>query len=237
MNDAPTPTPEFHIARYPVSVAQFRTYLDATGRQPGDADALRDPDSRPVRWVDWHEALAYADWLNDTLANSPVLADTPAAHLVRAGGRVALPSELEWEKAARGGLVGAVYPWGDDPDPERANTDETGLGDTSPVGGFPANGYGLSDMVGNVWEWTRSLWGKDGGTPEFGYPYDFQDARRENPDAGDDVYRVVRGGAWSNHRVSTRCACRDGYRPDTRDNNLGFRVVLISAPVRLPGTR
>ncbi|MGZ8219952.1 NACHT domain-containing protein [Methylomagnum sp.] len=232
LNDTPTPTPEFLIARYPVTVAQFRAYVDATGRGPGDADALRDPDTRPVRWVSWHEALAYADWLNEKLNTAPELAGTEVACLVRAGWRVALPSELEWEKAARGGLVGKVFPWGDEPDPERANTDETGIGDASAVGCFPANDYSLSDMAGNVWEWTRNLWGEDWDKPTFGYPYDFQDACREDQTAGDNVLRVVRGGAWDVHRVDSRCACRYWDRPVARYDDLGFRVVLISAPVR-----
>ena len=159
INDALTPTPEFYIARYPVTVAQFRAFVEATGFEIGDADALRDPDSRPVRWVSWHEARAYCDWLNNQLATSPVLAKSEIARLVRERQwRVALPSELEWEKAARGGLPDAVFSWGDTPDPNRANYVDSGIGDTSAVGCFSANGFGLHDMIGNVWEWTRSLY-------------------------------------------------------------------------------
>ncbi len=122
INDTPTPTPEFYIARYPVTVAQFRTYCEVTGVQPRDVDALRDPDSRPVRWVDWREALAYCDWLTKALTSEPVLAGSAAARLVREGSwQVSLPSELEWEQAARGGLVDAVFSWGDNPDPNGAN--------------------------------------------------------------------------------------------------------------------
>jgi formylglycine-generating enzyme required for sulfatase activity len=223
LNDALTPTPEFYIARYPVTVVQFRAFVEATGFEIGDADALRDPDSRPVRWVSWHEARAYCEWLNEMLGTSPVLEGIAAARLVREGlWGVALPSELEWEKAARGGLPDAVFSWGDTPDPNRANYADSGIGDTAPVGCFPANGFGLQDMIGNVWEWTRSLWVDS---------YEPDDPNLEDLEAGDDESRVVRGGAWDNLRVLARCAFRLRVLPDLRFNFIGFRVVLRSAPV------
>ena len=107
INDVGTPTPDFHIARYPVTVAQFRAFVEATGSAVGDTRALRNPNSRPVRYLDWREALAYCEWLNRMLATAPELEATAAARLVRDGTwRVSLPGELEWEKAARGGLHG-----------------------------------------------------------------------------------------------------------------------------------
>jgi formylglycine-generating enzyme required for sulfatase activity len=95
------------------------------------------------------------------------------------GWRVALPSELEWEKAARGGLGGSVFPWPGEADPNRANYAESQIGDTSAVGCFAANGFGLFDMVGNVWEWTRSI--------NLPYPYDATDPKRDDLKAGNDV--------------------------------------------------
>uniref|UniRef100_UPI00260550B8 SUMF1/EgtB/PvdO family nonheme iron enzyme n=1 Tax=Accumulibacter sp. TaxID=2053492 RepID=UPI00260550B8 len=232
INDALTPTPEFYIARYPVTVAQFRTFVEATAFKIGDADALSDPNNRPVRWVSWHEALAYGDWLNDQLAHSPAFEGNEMARRVRESGwRVTLPSELEWEKAARGGLRDAVFSWGDEPDPNRANGGESEIGDTSTVGCFPANGFGLYDLVGNVWEWTRSLWGTDWEKPTFGYPYDPNDAKREDLAAEDKIIRVLRGGSWYLNRDGARCAYRFRIHPDPRFEHSGFRVVLRPPPV------
>ena len=93
INDAPTPTPEFHIARYPVTVAQFRAFVEATQLPLGDSDALLDSDNRPVRRVDWHEAVAYCAWLNDMLTNSPAFTEHAVARLVREQSWwIALPS-------------------------------------------------------------------------------------------------------------------------------------------------
>ena len=233
INDAPTPTPEFWIARYPVTVAQFRAFVQATRYAIADANALTDPDSRPVRRVSWREALDWCDWLNEMLATSPACAGSPVARLVREQGwRVALPSELEWEKAARGGLSGSVFPWPGDADPNRANYDESQIRDTSAVGCFPANGFDLYDMAGNVWEWTRSLWGTDWEKPDFVYPYDAADLKREDLDVPGNILRVVRGGSWGSRRDFARCAYRYGSLPDFRLDYIGFRVVLRSSPVR-----
>ena len=178
--------------------------------------------------VNWRTALAYCTWLNDKLAEMP---DNAIAQLVRAGWRVTLPSELEWEKAARGGLSDATYPWGDGADANRTNYRNTAIGGTSAVGCFPANDYGLRDMSGNVWEWTRSLWGKGWEKPQFAYPYDPADRQREDLDAGDVVLRVVRGGSWHLHRDFARCAFRFKSLPANRADYLGFRVLLRSSPV------
>ncbi len=224
INDAPTPTREFNITRFPVTAAQFQAFVAATGFRIGDEGSLRDPGSRPVRRVSWHEAIAYCRWLNEVLAKSPLFADCHVGRLIRNHGwQVALPSEREWERAARGGLAGAVYPWGDMPDPQRANSEESGINDTSAVGCFRANDHDLYDMMGNVFEWTRSMW--------LEYPYPLDDPAREDLDAGDDMARVVRGGAWDGSRGVARCARRFSSQPNYRDDSLGFRVVLRSSPV------
>lgn len=124
------------------------------------------------------------------------------------------------------------YPWGEDFDAQSANV-ESMIGSTSAVGCWPrgASVYGCEEMSGNVWEWTRSLWGVEWARPDFNYPYDVNDARRENLDAGSNVLRVLRGGSWLDRRDYARCAARDGLRPYYRNFSVGFRVVLRPSPV------
>ncbi|SAL59860.1 NACHT domain-containing protein [Caballeronia humi] len=223
INDAPTPAPDCYVARYPVTIAQFRAFVESTGFEIGDARALRDPDSRPVRFVSWHDALAYCDWLHEMLVTSPALQKSGLARLVRdSGWRVALPSELEWEKAARGGLSGPFFSWGETPNPNRANYADSGIGDTSAAGCFPANGFGLYDMIGNVFEWTRSRYAA--------YPY-LADDGRENPTATATDCMVLRGGSFSVGPGLARCASRSWNPPVPRCGYIGFRVVLRSSPV------
>ena len=89
-------------------------------------------------------------------------------------------------------------------------------------------------MVGNVWEWTSSLWGKDWNAPEFKYPYDPRDGR-ENLEAGDEVRRVLRGGAFNNNRNNARCAYRNRNNPNDDWNNNGFRIVVSHILLTLAG--
>ena len=136
-----------------------------------------------------------------------------------------LPSEPEWEKAARG-TDGRIYAGGNTLTPDLANYKDTGLKATCAVGCFPdgAGPYGCEDQTGNVWEWTRSLWGPDWQRVGFKYPYKAQDGR-EDSKAGDDLARVLRGGAFSNDSDNCRSAVRNRYDPHFRDVNCGFRVV------------
>jgi formylglycine-generating enzyme required for sulfatase activity len=171
-----------------------------------------------VAWVSWHEALAYCTWLTQKLRRWDGTPKPLATLLRHKGWVITLPSEAEWEKAARG-ADGRRYPWGEGRDPNRANCDDTGIGTTSAVGCFlgGASPFGVEDLSGNVWEWTRSLW-KD-------YPYDPKDGR-EDLEVGGDVRRVVRGGAFFNSAVGVRCAFRHRHYPSTRDSYFGFRVVV-----------
>lgn len=169
----------------------------------GDPDALRDPDSRPVRWVNWREALAYCAWLNEVLKTAPgfVLAED-----LRNGRlRVTLPCELEWEKSARGGLSGKIFPWGDEPDANRANYSVTGLGTTSTVGCFPPNAYGICDMAGN---------GREACVDSIILiPPATKSARRFKPKTTDNwSYGVVRGAAV---RTSPAAPIVSGLYPAT----------------------
>jgi formylglycine-generating enzyme required for sulfatase activity len=217
INDALTPTPEFYIARYPVTVAQFAAFVEAAKFDLENADALRDLPTRPVRWVNWHDALAYCEWLNGMLAVALTLAKHPLARLRERDWSVSLPSELEWEVAARGGLRDQTYSWEGDSDPNQANYEDSGIKDTSAVGCFAANGFGLCDMIGNVWEWTRSVYAS--------YPYDPKEKKREDLKAHQGN-KVLRGGAFGLGRDGAHCACRYWISPSNRFDSIGFRVVL-----------
>jgi formylglycine-generating enzyme required for sulfatase activity len=216
--------PEFYIGRYLVTVAQFRVFVEATGRRVGP-EVLDSVPDHPVVYVTWYDALAYCEWLDRELRTS---AETPAWLRTRleAGAGVVLPSEGEWEKAARG-MDGRIYPWNGPIDPSRANYLGGRIGRTTPVGAFPAGAspYGILDMSGNVWEWTRSLWGKQFEKADFTYPYK-PGKVRENLAAGRDVYRVVRGGSFFFTEFNVRAALRYWNVPDSRFVDIGFRVVV-----------
>ncbi len=222
--------PRYYLARYPVTVAQWRAFVQASGHTPRDADSLQGLANHPVVLVSWHEALAYCDWLTVRLREW-LGTPEPLAHLLRqAGWGVTLPSEAEWEKAARG-TDGWRYPWGEAPDPNRANYADTQIGRTSPVGCFPGgtSPYGLEEMSGNVWEWTRSIWGPPYAKMPFSYPYDPDDGR-EQLQAADDMSRVLRGGAFWLDLQRVRCAHRDGFGARYVSNYIGFRVALAGPP-------
>ena len=196
--------PAYQIARTPISNTQYALFIEATGHKPpGDWDGNRLPrgkESHPVVNVTWHDALAYCKWLSE-----------------QTGKAITLPSEAEWEKAARGDKDKRVYPWGDAWDATKCNNGELGLRDTTPVGIFPegTSPYGCLDMAGNVWEWTRSAY--------EAYPYDASDGREDLKRT--DVPRVLRGGAFGNESEYVRCATRLRYFPDYSDFN-SFRVVV-----------
>jgi formylglycine-generating enzyme required for sulfatase activity len=161
-------------------------------------------DSHPVALVRYQDAVAYCTWLS--------------RHI---GQLVRLPTEAEWERAARGGLELRRYPWGDDIDASRANfladaALKTRHG-TTPVGSYPPNGLELFDMSGNVWEWVADWYGAD----------TYRDAESQNPQGpAAGVFRIVRGGSWVTHDVSQlRCAHRHRVPTDTYTYSIGFRVV------------
>lgn len=197
--------PGYWIGRYPVTVSQFRAFVEASGYQPADAGSLEESDDHPVTVVTWNDALAFCNWLSE-----------------RAEMSVMLPSEAEWEKAARG-TDGRIYPWGDAlPDGSRCNSDRRIEGTTpvdrhSPQGDSP---YGCADMAGNVWEWTRSLLGK--------YPYDPKDGREAlKTKFGSSNLRVLRGGSFLDDVERVRCASRSWYVSSSRGRCGGFRVVAF----------
>jgi formylglycine-generating enzyme required for sulfatase activity len=225
----PVQLPGYFIGRYPVTVAQFAAFVEASNYQPSDPTWLRDPANRPVVWVAFDDALAYCDWLGKTLHDWDETPE-PLAGLLRGGGyHITLPSETEWERAARD-TDGRLYPWGDDPpEPRHANYRDTGIGGMSPVGSFPdgASACGCLDMAGNCWEWTRNVWGRSFDKPDFGYSNASGDGL-ENLAAACNTPRVLRGGAFYDVVSFLRCAVRDRHRhfPDPRYWLVGFRVVV-----------
>jgi sulfatase modifying factor 1 len=184
----------FRMDRYEVTVGQFRNFCSATGRdfpeQPGWSR-----DDHPVVNVTWDDANAYCEWLGRRL-----------------------PTEAEWEYAARGGVEGRVYPWGDAFDCRMCNargSECDGYEHTAPAGRFPPNGYGLYDVAGNVWEWCRDWFGAD-------YYAASPAANPAGPDSGE--YRVVRGGSfYFNIEAYYRSANRHNSNPAFRYIDLGFR--------------
>jgi formylglycine-generating enzyme required for sulfatase activity len=229
-NETPQHTvmlPRYYIARYPVTVAQFRAFVEARNYTPQDKDSLQGLPNHPVMWVSWYDALEYCKWLTECLQTWEDTPEPLKTLLRHQQWQIILPSEAEWEKAARG-MDGHRYPWeNDNPDPNRANYNETGIRTTSAVGGFPrgVSPYGVEEMSGNVWEWTRSLWGTDWQKPSFAYPYRPDDGR-EDLDASHDVLRVLRGGAFWNRSQGVRCAYRDRLAPQDVFNGVVYRVVV-----------
>src|SRR5262249_20343751 len=144
--------PDYRLAKTPVTNAQYRAFVLGTDHEAPQDWTNKTPPSgeedHPVIGVSWYDAINYCEWLSEVT--------------VRGDG---LPSEAEWEKGARG-TDGRIYPWGNRWDVTRCNPMESGLGKTTAIHAYPlgASSYGLLDMAGNVWEWTRSLWG-------FTYPY------------------------------------------------------------------
>jgi formylglycine-generating enzyme required for sulfatase activity len=183
--------------------------------------------NHPVVYVSWYDALEYCKWLTECLQTWEGTPEPLKTLLRHQQWQIILPSKAEWEKAARG-TDGRRYPWrNNSPDPNRANYDETDIGTTSAVGCFPCgkSPYEIEDMSGNVWEWTRSLWGTDWQKPSFTYPYRPDDGR-EDLDAPHDVLRVLRGGAFWDAPQYVRCAYRSRAAPQRVLYFAGFRVVV-----------
>jgi formylglycine-generating enzyme required for sulfatase activity len=191
----------------PAREAMFREfaapYVWHDGRPP------RERDQHPVALVAYDDGVAYCAWLSRAI-----------------GQAVRLPTEAEWERAARGGIDSRRYPWGDDIDPSRANfLPDLALKKhrgTRPVGCYPPNALELFDMSGNVWEWVSDWYRADA----------YRNGELRNPKGPTfGTLRIVRGGSWVTHDVSQlRCAHRHQVPADTYAYSVGFRVVYSEAP-------
>lgn len=204
--------PTFFIARHETTVAQFAAFARATSWTV-EPRALAAPATHPVTFVTWPDALAYCRWLDAALKGAPLTPPSVRDRLA-AGWHVTLPSEAEWEKAARS-VDGRRYPWGNDPDRSRANYEGAGTTAAGSVA-CPECAYGLADMAGNVWEWTRS--------PYQPYPYDASDDRA-NLEA--DALWVMRGGHFGDPARLVRTTARGAADPGARRPFIGFRVALV----------
>jgi len=212
---------DFYIGRYPVTNAQYARFIEDRGYEDGfywmkegwdwrvekgvtqplywENPKWNQP-NHPVVGVSWYESQAYCRWLG-------------------CGGELEfrLPTEAEWEKAARG-TGGREWPWGNDFDSQKANANGGRLGGTTPVGQYSPAGdspYGAADMAGNVWEWCQDWFAED----------DYQHSLLENPPGSAGGHcRAARGGSWGSGQGGARCACRGRDGPVGRGSDVGFRV-------------
>ncbi|MEM7129361.1 MAG: SUMF1/EgtB/PvdO family nonheme iron enzyme [Chloroflexota bacterium] len=187
---------EFRIARVPVTNGQYKLFVDDQDYQPPThwegSQITIGKENHPVVNVSWHDAMAFCDWAG-----------------------VQLPSEAQWEKAARG-TDGQLYPWGNESPTRKLCNFGNIVGGTTSVGHYPggASPYGCLDVAGNVWEWTSSLCKP--------YPYDPTDGREDSERDGD---RLWRGGSFVDLIPGVRCAFRYHHVPTARYDLVGFRFV------------
>ena len=240
---------EYQISRYPVTNAQYAVFVEAGGygmkelwseaigagywenstfkgifdsEGRNQAEDFGEPfnlANHPVVGITWYEALAFSRWLH---GQQRLAGKLPQGWVVR------LPSEPEWEKAARG-KDGRPYPWGKNFDSEYCNAKESTIGTSTAVGTFPkgASPWGAEDMAGNVWEWTVSV----NGT----YPYPEagnEREKRENLEADSYTSRIIRGGGFSGDGRVVGCAVRLRYDPYLRFGYMGFRVLSSPSPLK-----
>jgi formylglycine-generating enzyme required for sulfatase activity len=217
---------DYKMSKYPVTYAQFQAFIDApdglkssnhnwfeglhkNATKTGLIEQFSKYHNHPREQVNWYQAMAFCRWLSYKLGGSYALEDV-------ASWAVRLPTELEWEKAARG-TDGRIYPYGDTFDGRKANTRELAVGTTTVVGIFPsgASPYGVLDMSGNVWEWCLS---------DYNTPADYPN----NENISTSNTRVLRGGSFSYFNINSRAAYRLENSPYSSTNQIGFRVVSSS---------
>lgn len=190
----------FAMAATQVTVAEYARFLEATGNAapPNWGDPNFSTPQQPVVAVSWFEAAAYCAWLSS-----------------RTGARYRLPTEAEWERAARGGVEGMLFPWGDDPPASRPGYATRWKSGPEPVGQSEPNGYGLFEMCENVHEWCSDWYAAD-------YYAVSPDRNPQGPEEGER--KASRGGSWRHQIKIARCSARSSIPPEFRYADYGFRV-------------
>ncbi len=202
----------YRIGKAPVTNAEYQHFVAVYPEHRPQASGWRystPPSAKldhPVTGISWHAAVAYCDWLSQQ-----------TNRIYR------LPSEAEWEKAARGDQDGRAYPWGETLRADFCNMQSP---DTTSVYRYDQgiSPFGCYDMVGNVREWTNTIWGDNSIRPQFIYPYRLDKCEEKAPRSS--VYRVHRGGAFDDPPEQLGCSARGFYSPDAKLTNVGLRVVL-----------
>ncbi len=206
--------PAFQISKAPITNAAYKLFIDETGHAPPEHNSVGNKErfwtgrtfppeiaAHPVVNVSWKDAVAYSGWLAK-----------------KSGKPYRLPTEEEWELAARGGLKGKPYPWGDGIDKKKAwyGAKWNGPATLQPAAYGQPNGYGLVGMAGNVWQWVEDWY-----VPMFnGRPVQEELT----------MFRVIRGGSWSNDESFLTVNYRNFHPPDFKDFFIGFRVALSQTP-------
>lgn len=191
----------FAMAATQVTVEEYTRFLDATGYKapPYLGDPHFSHPQQAVVAVSWFDAVAYCEWLSSVT-----------------GSHYRLPTEAEWERAARGGAEGMSFPWGNDPPTSRPLYDTRWKTGPEPVGQLQPNAFGLYDMCENVHEWCSDWYGAD-------YYAISPDRNPRGPESG--ARKASRGGSWRHQIKIARCAARSSIPPEFQYADYGFRVV------------
>jgi formylglycine-generating enzyme required for sulfatase activity len=193
----------FGIGRFPITNREYKEFLESThtASPPYWRDPIFSDPDQPVVGVNWDDAMAYCRWLSD-----------------RTGGEFCLPTEAEWERAARGGREGALYPWGDEPPWEKPYCGfDSKTGGPAHVGVNEPNDFGLYDMSEGVHEWCSDYY-------DYHYYRYSPERNPQGPNSGER--RASRGGSWRHQIKFSRCAARSSLPPNFKYADYGFRVAM-----------
>jgi formylglycine-generating enzyme required for sulfatase activity len=207
--------PAYRIGISPVTNSQYEVFIQETGTRVMSImnwvgqRVRQDRDDFPVIGITFYEALAYCKWLSQKTAR-----------------KYAIPNEAQWEKACRANNK-RIYPWGSELEAERSNHGQATL---APANAYPAqNEFGLLDLVGNVRQWTVTLWGENRVTPDPKLGYPWKNDRRNDQNASRQIHRVIRGSSFAEEARTLRCCNRSGQLPTDAGwigAGIGFRVAM-----------